>query len=309
MTVAPMFFMNAANELQMNNKAYRKAVKLYVWEAFRQDRPGSDITTRVFLRPGRQKIIATIRANEDGVLAGMQEAEWFLKKVGLKCLMAKKDGATIRKGDNVLRIEGRASLILSAERTLLNLLQRMSGVATKTRRMSLKTPEGMKLLATRKTLWGLLDKRAVSLGGGGTHRLHLADAILIKENHLALVSNLKSSLKRVFRHAKKVRFTEIELESPEEVREFLSRFEKLKKHLPEGNGIVVMLDNFAPGDIRKVIRSLSEAGIFVEVSGGISERNVARYNIAGISAISSGSITTQVANLDFSLQIDKKQNS
>lgn len=301
-----MFFMDAHTQLRVTNKTYLKAVRLYVWEAYQLDNTGSDVSTRAFLGSGRKTIRAKIRANDEGILAGMQEAAWLLKKLGLRIIKAKKDGARLKKGNYILEIEGRTSVILGAERTLLNLLQRMSGVATKTKRLSSKMPKGVKLLATRKTLWGLLDKRAVTLGGGGTHRLHLGDAILIKENHIVLASNLKRSLKRVFKRAGKVRFVEIEFESPEEVEGFLKLYEKLKKLLREGDGIVVMLDNFTPRDVKKVIKPLTEAGIFVELSGGINERNISRYNIAGISAVSSGSITTQAPNLDFSLQVSNK---
>jgi len=301
-----MFFMDAHTQLRVTNKTYLKAVRLYVWGAYQLDNTDSDVSTKAFLGSGRKTIRAKIRANDEGILAGMQEAAWLLKKLGLRIIKAKKDGARLKKGNHIMEIEGRTSVILGAERTLLNLLQRMSGVATKTKRLSSKMPKGVKLLATRKTLWGLLDKRAVTLGGGGTHRLHLGDAILIKENHIVLASNLKRSLKRVFKRAGKVRFVEIEFESPEEVKGFLKLHEKLKKLLREGDGIVVMLDNFTPRDVKKVIKPLAEAGIFVELSGGINERNISRYNIAGISAVSSGSITTQAPNLDFSLQVANK---
>lgn len=298
-----MFFMDAHHELKISNKAYLDAVELYVWEAYELDHPGVDISTKAFLGSARQTIKAKIRANEDGILAGMQEAEWFLKKLGVKILKAKKDGGKLKKGTVVLEFTGRASVILSSERTLLNLLQRMSGVATKTKKLSTKTPKGIKLLATRKTLWGPLDKRAVTLGGGGTHRLDLSDAILIKENHIALTSNLKRSLKRTLKKSAKVRFAEIELESVAEVEGFMGLYEKLKKHLRDGDGIVVMLDNFTPSEVKKVIKPLNEAGIFIEISGGINERNISRYNIAGVSAISSGAITTQAGNLDLSMQV------
>lgn len=301
-----MFFMDAHTQLRLTNKLYLKAVLLYVWGAYLLDKPGTDVSTKAFLGAASQKVKARIRTNEEGVLAGMQEAEWFLKKLKIKITEAKKDGSKIKKGEDILKIEGRASAILGAERTLLNLLQRMSGVATKTKRVSTKMPKGVKLLATRKTLWGLLDKRAVTLGGGGTHRLHLRDAILIKENHITLASNLKRSLKRTLRRADQVRFVEIEFESPDEVNEFLKLYKKIKKLLREGDGIVVMLDNFTPRDIRNVIQPLIQAGIFVELSGGINERNISKYNIAGVSAISSGSITSQANNLDFSMQVDKK---
>ena len=295
--------MDARNELDIKSRAYQEAVELYVWDAYELDHPGVDVTTRAFLGSARQTVRAKITAKEDGILAGIQEAEWFLKELKIKVLKAKKDGAKIKKGAVVLEFSGRAGTVLSAERTLLNLLQRMSGVATKTKKLSMKLPKGMKLLATRKTLWGPLDKRAVTVGGGGTHRLDLSDAILIKENHIALAGSLKKGLKRSFKRSSKVRFVEIELETIKEVNEFLKLYEDLKRHLREGDGVVVMLDNFSPKDVKKVIKKLKDAGIFVELSGGINERNISRYNITGVSAISSGSITTQVGNLDMSMRI------
>lgn len=298
-----MFFMDARNELDIKSKMYREAVEIYVWDAYELDHPGVDVSTRAFLGSARQTVKAKVVANEDGILAGMQEAKWFLSELKLKVLKAKKDGAKIKKGTVVLEFSGRAGTILSSERTLLNLLQRMSGVATKTAKMVRKMPKKVKLLATRKTLWGPLDKRAVTVGGGATHRLDLSDAILIKENHIALTGNLKRSLKKVFKRSSKVRFVEVEVESVEEAENFLKQYETLKKQLRDGDGVVVMLDNFTPAQIRKVIKPLTEAGIFVELSGGINERNVSRYNIAGVSAISSGAITTRADNLDLSLQI------
>jgi nicotinate-nucleotide pyrophosphorylase (carboxylating) len=301
-----MFFMDAHSRLQLSDKAYLKAVQLYVWGAYLLDSPKADVSTKAFLGAGRQIITANVRTNEDGILAGMQEAEWLLSKLGLKILKAKNDGTRLKKGEMFLEIEGRASMILGVERTLLNLLQRMSGVATKTKRFKLKMPKGVRLLATRKTLWGLLDKRAVSLGGGSTHRLDLSDAILIKDNHIALVSNFKRSLKRAFKRSAKVKFLEVELDSVERVEEFLKLFKKLGKLLNEETGMAVMLDNFNPRDIRKVIKPLVDAGLFVELSGGINERNLMRYNIVGVSAISSGALTARADNLDFSLEVTTK---
>lgn len=299
----PMLFMDARLRLQPSDENYLKAVQLYVWQAYLLDNPKKDVSTKAFLGAARQLITAKVRANEDGILAGMQEAEWFLDKLGLKILDSKNDGTRLKKGEVFLEIEGRASVILAAERTLLNLLQRMSGVATKTKRLKLKMPKGVRLLATRKTLWGLLDKRAVSLGGGYTHRLDLSDAILIKDNHISLSPKLKRSLKRAFKRAAHARFLEIELQSVPQVEEFLGLFGKLKKLLREEDEIVVMLDNFSPRDVRKVIKPLVEARLYVELSGGISERNVARYNIAGVSAISSGALTARADNLDISLDV------
>jgi nicotinate-nucleotide pyrophosphorylase (carboxylating) len=298
-----MIFMDAQIELHPKNKAYFDAMHTYIWEAYEMDLPKTDVTTKSFLGRASKTIKAKIIANEDGVLAGIQEAEWFLRETGIELVKAKKDGAFVKKGTAVLEVMGKAGSILGTERTLLNLLQRMSGVATKTKKLVTKLPDSIKLLATRKTLWGLLDKRAVVLGGGGTHRLNLSDAILIKENHIALTKNLKKSLKSALKKLPKVRFVEVEFESLKQVEDFLEVYGKIKKVLKDQQEVAVMLDNFTPRDIKKVIKPLKEAGVHVELSGGINEKNISRYNIGGVSAISSGAITTQAHNLDMSLNI------
>lgn len=300
-----MFFMDARERLQLSDPDYQKAVQLYVWGAYLLDHPKRDVSTKAFLGTGRETVLAQVQANEEGVLAGLQEAEWLIGRLGLTVLRAKKDGSVLKKGEVFLEFRGRAAAVLGVERTLLNLLQRMSGVATKTRRLKIKLSKGMRLLATRKTLWGPLDKRAVVLGGGESHRLNLSDAILIKDNHLALSDNFAKSLRRAFKRASYGRFIEVELQTVQQVSEFLPLYKKYGRLLSDNNLPAVMLDNFSPRDIRKVIRQLNEMGLFVEISGGITEKNATRYNIAGVSAVSSGAITACAENLDMSLQINR----
>ncbi|MDH5596497.1 MAG: carboxylating nicotinate-nucleotide diphosphorylase [Candidatus Peregrinibacteria bacterium] len=298
-----MFLLDERHELAIGNETYEEALKVYLWDAFMLDLADGDITSEIFPDKPGKKIRANIVAKESGILAGMQEVQWFLKRLKLNYIDGRKDGALLKKGDIVLIVEGRADTILSAERTILNLIQRMSGVATKTRRMRVKLPPGIELLCTRKTLWGLLDKRAVVVGGGGTHRLRLSDAILVKENHIALSSNFGKSLKRVLKKRRRARFIEIELESINQVHEFLMHYEPLKKKLNVQDSVIVMLDNFTPSMIKKVLEPLKKAGAIIELSGGINESNISRYSIAGVSAISSGVITTKAHNLDISLEV------
>ena len=292
-------FLNAIKELTLKNPAYKKAVNLYVWQAYLNDLGKGDITTRYFVPKRRRIVTAKVITKETGVLAGIMEAEWFLKKLGIQITQKKKEGTKLQKGDVIMRLKGRADRILASERTLLNLLQRLSGVATMTNRLASKLPKSIKLLATRKTLWGDLDKRAVSVGGGATHRLNLNDAVLIKENHIALNNNLEKRLKKVFRKAKKVRFIEIELENLKQVLKFVRICKKIKS----SDRTVVMLDNFSPSNIRKAVLILREIGVLIEISGGINEKNIKKYSIKGVSAISAGSITNKAASLDFTLQI------
>ena len=184
----------------------------------------------------------------------------------------------------------------------------MSGVATKTRTLSALLLPHIKLLSTRKALWGYLDKRAVSVGGGGTHRLNLEDAILVKENHIILSPDFKKSLKSSFKKASKVRFVEVELESEIQVHEFIAYYHDLKKVLKDQRNVVVMLDNFSPDQVKNVIKPLRETGLTIELSGGINEKNITAYNIEGVSAISSGAITMSAPHLDLSLSIIAPSN-
>ena len=292
------FLLDASEELVLNNPTYKKVVGLYVWQAYLNDVGSGDITTELFVPDKAAFISAEIVAKEAGVLAGMQEAEWFLKKQDIKIASGKKDGYNLKKGDIIMRLSGRADKILASERILLNLLRRMSGVATATNNLVKKVPKSIRILATRKTLWGDLDKRAVAVGGGATHRLNLSDAILIKDNHLVLNEDFKSVVLSLNK-AKKVRFTEIELDNLTQVQLFAESFKQSDRR----RNFVVMLDNFSPDNVQKAVKILSKSDILIEVSGGINEKNIKKYVIKGVSAISSGAITNKAGSLDFSLNI------
>jgi len=290
-------FFDAAKKLTLKNPAYKKAVEFYVWGAYQEDADKGDVTTKNFISNPKQPVRAIVVAKESGVLAGMQEAEWFLKKLGIRIVQKSRDSSSVRKNQTIVTLNGRADRILAAERTLLNLLQRMSGIATATKKLSSKLPPTIKLLATRKTFWGLLDKRAVALGGGCTHRLNLSDAILIKDNHLTLQSDVGAGLKCALSQASKVRFIEIELDNMGSIRKLIS----LKPKWPKN--FVVMLDNFKPADVKKAAPLLYRAGFTVEVSGGINEKNIRSYCLPGVSAISVGAITNKAPALNISLEI------
>ena len=173
--------------LNLKNRDYRKFVDEQLEFLWREDLASGDVTTKLLENPGR-KVEAKIIAKSAGVLAGVAEVEFFWQKRGIQILAAKKDGAKIKTGETVFEISGPAEKILTAERVGLNLLSRMSGIATATTRLAKKIGKN-KFSATRKTPLGLLDSRAVVIGGGLPHRLNLADMILIKENHLAVDPN------------------------------------------------------------------------------------------------------------------------
>lgn len=297
-----MFFMDASAEISIKKDKYLKSVKRYVWGAYQDDAGNGDLTTDLFVPDKKRKVTAVITAKESGTLAGIQEAKWLLEKLGVQIKQSKKDGAPIKKGDRIMKLEGRADKLLAAERTLLNVLQRMSGIATKTHELVVAVPKNIKILATRKTLWGDLDKRAVSVGGGLTHRLNLADAILIKENHIILLSEsqkidpgLDPGRKSKIENC---RFMEIEFENIEQIKTFAKGFRADGREKP-----IVMLDDFTPPQIKQALLILKKTGVPVEISGGINLKNIKKYCLKGVGAISSGCITNKAPCLDFSLKI------
>ena len=182
----------------------------------------------------------------------------------------KNDGAEVKKGEIVLKLSGGIKNILKTERTILNLFQRMSGIATETERLAKLCPRVL-VCSTRKTPLGLLDKKAVTIGGGGTHRLGLFDWILIKDNHIKC-ANYEMSTKLPARHAstavvaggRTTKFWEIEVISEGE-------FKKALNWKPDA----IMLDNFKPKDIKKILTKYSKdtTNTIIEASGGINEKN------------------------------------
>ena len=192
--------------------------------------------------------------------------------------------ARIEKGDAIIKLVGGIKTILKLERTILNILQRMSGIATQTAHLVKLCPHVL-ICPTRKTQWGLLDKKAVTVGGGGTHRLGLYDWILIKDNHLK-ISNFE------FRILNK--FWEIEVKNEKELKKAIA----LK---PD----VIMFDNFKPNQIKKLIKILHEKHpqIIFEASGGINEETIKNYSQTGVDVISLGALTHSTKALDISLDI------
>jgi len=174
---------------------------------------------------------------------------------------------------------------------MLNLMQRMSGIATHTRNFVNQIPETVLLCPTRKTQWGLLDKRAVTLGGGGTHRLGLYDFVLIKDNHLQYILHLKTKAKEL--NDKHI-FWEIEADTADQVREFATL-----------NPSAIMFDNFTPEKIIPMVTKLRESNpeIILEASGGVNNQTIEAYGKTGVDIISMGSLTHSVMSLDIALDI------
>lgn len=270
-----------------------------------------DITTAsLFKKPKQAK--ARVIAKESGILAGRQEVEFFLntsaKRLRVKFL--KRDGGRIRAGNTLAILKGDIREILKVERVVLNLLGRMSGIATFTARIVLKAKRvnpRILITPTRKTLWGLLDKRACVLGGAGTHRLNLGNAILIKDNHLdAFGRNIPKAIESFFPIRQKAAFFEIEVETSREAKIACMTLQKLQKEGKCRIPCFVMLDNFSPQKIKQTLKILSAENLTscvkIEASGGINESNIRAYVKTGVDLISMGSLTHSAPMLDVSLR-------
>ena len=260
-----------------------------------EDVQSGDITS--VLLP-KKKIKAKVISRQEGILAGIKFAGDIFRLKGCSVQTIKKDGTKLKPNQIILQVSGNARTILSCERTALNLLSRMSGIATqanllvsKIRKINRKT----KLYSTRKTAPGLrfFDKEAIMIGGGYRHRMSLNDMIMIKDNHL-LVSN---SMEDIIKNARK-RHKHVEVEVENQRDAILAT---------NSGATVVMLDNFSPAQVKKTITALQKKKlrnkVKLEASGGINSKNIAAYAKTGVDMISIGSITNSVSGLDLSLEV------
>jgi len=260
-----------------------------------EDIQGGDITS--VLLP-KKKIKAKIISRQEGVLAGVKFAGDVFRLKGCSVKIIKKDGAKLKSNQIILQISGNARTVLSCERTALNLLSRMSGIATQTnflvskiRKINKKT----KLYSTRKTAPGLrfFDKEAIMIGGGHKHRMSLNDMVMIKDNHLLVTNSMEGIIKNARKRHKHV---EVEVENQRDA------------ILAASSGAtIVMLDNFSPVQIKKTITTLQKKKlrnkVKLEASGGINSKNITAYAKTGVDIISVGSITNSVKGLDLSLEV------
>jgi len=260
-----------------------------------EDAHSYDITSALL---PNQKINAQIISRDDGIVAGIKFAKDIFKLKRIHTKSFKIDGSKVRTNQKILQISGNSRDILSCERTVLNLLSRMSGIATQTnflvtqiKKFSKKT----KLYSTRKTAPGLryFDKEAVRIGGGYKHRLSLNDMIMIKDNHLLLSNSMEDIIKKARRKHKRV---EVEVENQND--SILAA---------KCGATIVMLDNFSPTQIKKTIASLERkklrGKVQLEASGGINAKNITAYAKTGVDMISVGYITNSVKGLDLSLEV------
>ncbi len=300
--------------LTLQNPGYQHEVRTLMEELLRQDLAPRDLTVAA-LEIKSKPVSAVVLAREAGVAAGLEEFAFLFESRGISVRFEKKDGEVFAEDDVILRLEGDHNTLLSLERSGLNLLQRMSGIATTTRCIQQRVRErcpSTRVVATRKTLWGLLDKRAVHLGGGGTHRLGLGDAILIKNNHLALIARREEdaaplALERAWHHRGEAAFIEIEVRSEWAALTAAGTFRRLQKQSGERYPCLLMLDNLPPREINPILDSLRREHFWnyalIEASGGVSEKNAEAYADTGVDAISVGALTHSVRALDLCLRI------
>jgi len=252
-----------------------------------------DITSSLL---SKKRISAKIISREKAIVAGVQYAKDIFEIKGCKTQILKKDGQEVKPNQVVMTISGDARNILSCERTALNLLTRMSGIATQTRNLIEKIPnKKTKLYATRKTAPGLrfFDKEAVKIGGGEKHRLRLDEMVMIKDNHIAVSNSLLDLIKNAKKQYKKF---EVEVENNSDA--ILAAKE---------GATIIMLDNFSPSQIKKTVHNLKIQNlrnkVKLEASGGINSKNISQYAKTGVDIISVGSITNSVRGIDMSLEI------
>jgi nicotinate-nucleotide pyrophosphorylase (carboxylating) len=262
-----------------------------------EDAPYGDITTESVM--GSDSCQGALVARQDGTIAGLEEASLLFSHFGIDVIPQVSDGIDVSSGSRVALLKGPAAGMLLVERTALNIIGRMSGIATRTRKIRAILSSHKvtcRIASTRKTAPGLrlLDKKAVVLGGGERHRLGLSDGVLIKDNHLAFqgIEEAIGKAKRSNPYQK----IEIEVESPEEA-----------LRAAKAGADILLLDNMRPGKIRDTILVLEEeeirAGVLIEVSGGVHEGNILQYAISGVDIISMGSLTHSVENFDIGLDI------
>lgn len=261
-----------------------------------------DITTRALIPAGMQ-VKGQIISKEEGIVAGVKLAVEIFTEFGVETKIMKNDGEKIKKDQVIMELSGDPHNILSLERTVLNLMMRMSGIATLTSKLVelVKNVNPDVIVAgTRKTTPGLqfFEKDAIRSGGGDTHRYRLDDGILIKDNHLALVGDVAEAVSRARKYASFTKKIEIEVENTDETLQ-----------AARAGADIIMLDNMTPEEVTNVLSVLEKeklrGNIIIEVSGGINPENIVDFAKTGVDVISTGYMTHSARSLDLSLELHK----
>jgi len=283
--------------LDLNRSVVENAIRSFLAE----DLGYGDITTDALVdseRGGEGRVVC----RENAVIAGIEEALVLLELVGCYGTARAHDGDRIKAGTVILSARGPARALLGVERTLLNLLTHMSGVATATADLvSIGNRESrgkVRIACTRKTLPGLryFEKRAVELGGGDTHRLRLDDSVLIKDNHLELAGSVRECVRKAKETVSFTKKVEVEVTTPDQAVD-----------AAKAGADIVLLDNMTPKEVERSVALLNTKnlrdGVLVEASGGIRKENLASYAKTGVDVISVGAITHSAPAVVISLEI------
>lgn len=300
--------------LTIKNKAYAKAC-LQLFDFLTKNDVTENDTTSKLIEGKYPNYQACISAGESGIVSGVEEVTYMVeKKTNLQTKIITKDGVLVKKKDLLIKLFGNPLEILQFERTILNILARMSGIATYTDYLIKKNNLKTSLAATRKTLWGLLDKKAVFIGGGLTHRLSLSDEILIKDNHIDILAKKlqvtrSESLKKILifiKNNQTKRPFEIEVETEQEAYFLNNFYQETNITAP----LIIMLDNFEPSIAARTIETIHQQTkknnthpIVFELSGGINETNISDYDKVSADVLSIGTLTHSAKALDISLRL------
>lgn len=263
-------------------------------QALREDISSEDVSTNAVM-PKAQKGEVDLIAKQDGIIAGLdvfKRVFELLDKYTVTTLTV-KDGDSVSKGQKLGKVTGDIRVLLSGERTALNYLQRMSGIATYTHEVA-KLLEGssIKLLDTRKTTPNnrIFEKYAVKIGGGHNHRYNLSDGVLLKDNHIGAAGSVANAIKMAKDYAPFVRKIEVEVETLDQVKEAV-----------EAGADIIMLDNMSHSDMEQAMKIINKKAE-VEVSGNVTKENIARLADLGVDYVSSGALTHSSPILDLSLK-------
>lgn len=281
----------------MINKAALHALDPLFERAISEDLGDGDHTSLACI-PEDATGRAVLKAKENGIVAGLSVAKYLFSKFDaqLKVLLYRQDGDAVVPGDPIFTVEGKVRSILTAERTVLNFIQRLSGIATLTAQyVAIAAKYDVEVADTRKTTPGyrILEKAAVQAGGGRNHRMGLYDLILIKDNHIDFAGGIAGAVSRARQYLEETGRTlkiEVETRNPEEVEQVLAT----------GAVDIIMLDNFSPEECQRAVQVIN-GQCEVEASGNIDLNNLEAYAAAGIDYVSSGALTHSVKGMDMSL--------
>ncbi len=277
---------------------FHKEIEIIITNAIREDVGDGDHSSLACI-PLTAKGKAKLLVKDNGIIAGVEFAKLIFKHVdkNLKVQTFINDGRNVKKGDIVFYVEGSSQSILKAERLVLNSMQRMSAIATKTKQfVDLLEGTGTKILDTRKTTPGIraLEKWAVKIGGGENHRFALYDMIMLKDNHIDFAGGITKAIEKTKQY---LQDTGRDLKIIVEAR----NLDEIKEILQSDGVYRILIDNFNFEDTKKAVKLIGDKCL-TESSGGINEKTVREYALCGVNYISSGALTHSVYNMDLSLK-------